>query len=101
MVLGDKEDVLYKSNGEPTYLMGDLLYHRDKFVRRGFDVVVAVWGADHQNQVRRGKQAIQVFGGDPQRFIGIRTQLVRMKTEPGQTVTSSNPAGNIIRLKQL
>ncbi|HXA42284.1 MAG TPA: arginine--tRNA ligase [Candidatus Solibacter sp.] len=100
MVLGDKEDVLYKSNGEPTYLMGDLLYHRDKFVRRGFDVVIDVWGSDHQNQVRRLKQAVQVFGVDPERFVVILIQLVRMKSE-GEFVKISKRAGNIILLSDL
>jgi arginyl-tRNA synthetase len=100
MRLGDNEDVLYKSTGEPTYLMGDLLYHRDKFIRRGFHTAINVWGSDHQNQVRRLKQAVQVFGIDPERFVVILIQLVRMKSE-GQFVKISKRAGNIILLKEL
>jgi arginyl-tRNA synthetase len=100
MTLGDNEDVLYKSTGEPTYLMGDLLYHRDKFIRRGFDTAINVWGSDHQNQVRRLKQGVQVFGIDPERFVVILIQLVRMKSE-GQFVKISKRAGNIILLKEL
>ena len=100
IALGEKEDVLYKSSGEPTYLMGDLLYHRDKFVRREFDMVIDVWGSDHQNQLRRVKQAIQVFGVDPERFKVILIQLVRMKSE-GEFVKISKRAGNIIRLSDL
>jgi arginyl-tRNA synthetase len=100
MRLGDKEDVLYKGTGEPTYLMGDLLYHRDKLVRRAFDTVIDVWGSDHQNQVRRLKQAIQVFGVDPQRFVVILIQLVRMKSQ-GEFVKISKRGGNIILLKEL
>jgi arginyl-tRNA synthetase len=100
MKLGDKEDVLYKSSGEPTYLMGDLLYHRDKLIRRGFDTAIDVWGSDHQNQVRRLKQAVQVFGVDPERFVVILIQMVRMKSE-GEFVKISKRAGNIILLKEL
>ncbi len=100
MTLGDKEDVLYKSSGEPTYLMGDLIYHRDKFIRRGFDTAIDVWGSDHQNQVRRLKQAVQVFGVDPERFVVILIQLVRMKSK-GEFVKISKRAGNIILLKEL
>jgi arginyl-tRNA synthetase len=100
MKLGDKEDVLYKSSGEPTYLMGDLLYHRDKLVRRGFDVAIDVWGSDHQNQLRRLKEALPAFGVDPERFVVILIQLVRMKSA-GEFVKISKRAGNIILLKDL
>jgi arginyl-tRNA synthetase len=100
MKLGDKEDVLYKSSGEPTYLMGDLLYHRDKLVRRGFDVAIDVWGSDHQNQVRRLREAVPVFGIDPDRFVVILIQLVRMRSE-GEFVKISKRAGNIILLNEL
>jgi arginyl-tRNA synthetase len=100
MKLGDKEDVLYRTGGEPTYFVGDVLYHRDKLVRRGFDIAVDVWGSDHQNQVRRVKQALQVMGIDPERFIVILLQLVRMKSE-GAFVKISKRAGNLILLRDL
>jgi arginyl-tRNA synthetase len=100
MKLGDKEDVLYRTGGEPTYFVGDVLYHRDKLVRRAFDIAIDVWGSDHQNQVRRVKQALQVMGIDPERFIVILIQLVRMKTE-GAFVKISKRAGNLILLRDL
>jgi arginyl-tRNA synthetase len=100
LVLGDREDVLYRTGGEPTYLLGDLLYHRDKLVRRAFDVAINVWGADHQNQVRRLKQAIQLFGVDPGRLVVILLQFVRMKSE-GAFVKISKRAGNLILLRDL
>ncbi|MEA2682762.1 MAG: arginyl-tRNA synthetase [Chloroflexota bacterium] len=95
-----KEDVLYKSSGEGTYFLGDLLYHRDKLVRRGFDIAIDVWGADHQNQVRRLKQAVEVFGVDPERLVVILIQLVRMKSA-GEFVKISKRAGNLILLRDL
>ena len=100
MKLGDKEDVLYRTGGEPTYFMGDVLYHRDKLVRRGFDIAVDVWGSDHQNQVRRVKRALEVMGIDPGRLIVILIQLVRMKSA-GEFVKISKRAGNLILLRDL
>jgi arginyl-tRNA synthetase len=100
LALRDKEDVLYRTGGDPTYLLGDLLYHRDKLVRRGFDVAIDVWGADHQNQVRRLKQAIQLFGVDPGRLMIIIIQFVRMKSE-GAFVKISKRAGNLVLLRDL
>jgi arginyl-tRNA synthetase len=95
-----KEDVLYKSSGEGTYLLGDLLYHRDKLVRRGFDVAIDIWGADHQNQVRRLKNAVEVFAVDPARLVVILIQLVRMKSA-GEFVKISKRGGNLILLSDL
>jgi arginyl-tRNA synthetase len=95
-----KEDVLYKSSGEGTYLLGDLLYHRDKLVRRGFDIAIDIWGADHQNQLRRLKQAVEVFGVDPARLVVILIQLVRMKSA-GEFVKISKRAGNLVLLSDL
>ena len=95
-----QEDVLYKSTGEGTYFLGDLLYHRDKLVHRGFDIAIDVWGADHQNQVRRLKQAVSVFGVDPERLVVILIQLVRMKSA-GEFVKISKRAGNLLLLSDL
>jgi arginyl-tRNA synthetase len=100
LVLGDREDVLYRTGGEPTYLLGDLLYHRDKLVRRAFDIAIDVWGSDHQNQVRRLKQALQLLGVDPGRLVVILLQFVRMKSE-GAFVKISKRAGNLILLRDL
>jgi arginyl-tRNA synthetase len=95
-----KEDVLYKSSGEGTYFLGDLLYHRDKLERRGFDLAIDVWGADHQNQVRRLKQAVTFLGIEADRLVVILVQLVRMKAE-GEFVKISKRAGNLVLLSDL
>ena len=60
----DKDRVLVKSDGEFTYLLPDIAYHRDKFAR-GFDLLIDVWGADHHGYVARMKAAMQALGHDP------------------------------------
>ena len=57
-----KERVLVKSNGDVTYLGGDIAYHRNKFVIRGYDRVIDVWGADHQAQVPSLLAAVEALG---------------------------------------
>jgi arginyl-tRNA synthetase len=66
-----EERVLKKSGeqgGDYTYLAGDIAYHRDKFVVRGFDRVINVWGADHQGQVASLKAGVAALGVDPERL---------------------------------
>src|SRR5690606_13388433 len=60
----DKDRVLVKSDGEPTYLLPDLAYHRDKFAR-GHELLVDVWGADHHGYVQRLKAGLQALGHRP------------------------------------
>jgi arginyl-tRNA synthetase len=70
-----KDEVLVKSDGEPTYLLGDLAYHRDKF-GRGFERLIDVWGADHHGHVARVKAGVQALGHDPDELEIIIGQLV-------------------------
>jgi arginyl-tRNA synthetase len=101
LVLPDgHEEVLYKSSGAATYFWGDLVYHRDKLVTRGFDRAIDVWGADHQNQVRRLKEALTLFDVDPARFQVILIQLVHMRSAGG-FVKISKRKGNIVMLRDL
>jgi arginyl-tRNA synthetase len=66
---GDSRDrVLVKSNGDATYLAGDIAYHRDKFLVRGFDRVVDVFGADHHGQVASLRAGVEALGVDPSRL---------------------------------
>lgn len=60
--------VLRKSNGDYTYLAGDIAYHRNKFLIRGYDRVINVWGADHHGQVASLRAGVQALGVDPDRF---------------------------------
>src|ERR1700681_29296 len=87
-------------DGFPTYFWSDILYHRDKFEKRGFDRVVDVWGADHQGQVGRVKEALSVLGIDPARLAVLLVQLVSVKRGE-ETVRMSRRAGIGISLKEI
>ena len=95
----DKDRVLVKSDGEYTYLLPDIAYHRDKFAR-GFDLLVNVWGADHHGYVPRMKAAVQALGHDPDDLEVVITQLVRLE-QGGQEVKISKRSGNLITLEDL
>jgi arginyl-tRNA synthetase len=82
----DKDRVLIKSDGEFTYLLPDIAYHRDKF-GRGFDLLIDIWGADHHGYVQRMKAAIQA-------------QLVSLR-RGGEEVRLSKRTGDIIELREL
>ena len=77
----DKDRVLVKSDGEFTYLLPDIAYHRDKFAR-GFDLLIDVWGADHHGYVPRMKAAMQALGPRPRRA-GVRHHPARQPA-PGR-----------------
>ncbi|MEC8857718.1 MAG: arginine--tRNA ligase, partial [Chloroflexota bacterium] len=62
MLGDDKDNVLVRSSGEPTYFASDIAYHYNKFVQRGYDSVVDIWGADHQGHVPRMKSAVEALG---------------------------------------
>jgi arginyl-tRNA synthetase len=95
-----KDEVLIKRDGYPTYFWSDILYHRDKFERRGFERVVDVWGADHQGQVGRVKEALAVLGIDPARLAVLLVQLVAVKRGE-ETVRMSRRAGVGVSLKEM
>jgi len=95
----DKDRVLVKSDGEYTYLLPDIAYHRDKF-GRDFDLVINVWGADHHGYVPRMKAAIQALGHDPADLEVVITQLVRLERD-GEEVKISKRAGDLITLEDL
>ena len=94
---GDSRDrVLVKANGDGTYLAGDLAYHRDKFLVRGFDRVIDVLGADHHGQVASLKAGMQGLGVDPDR---LEVRLGQMVSLVG--VKMSKRAGNYVALDTL
>jgi len=98
--LGDQRDrVLVKSDGTPTYLLPDLAYHRDKFAR-GWEHLVDIWGADHHGQVKSLQVGLELLGfphGEPEIILG---QLVRIE-RGGELVRLSRRAGNIITLADI
>jgi len=99
--LGDTRDrVLVKSNGDVTYLGGDLAYHRDKFLVRNYERVIDVFGADHQGQVASLKAGVGAMGVDPDRLEIKIGQMVSV-IEGEQTGKMSKRAGNFIALDAL
>ena len=95
----DKDRVLVKTDGEYTYLLPDIAYHRDKFAR-GFELLINVWGADHHGYVSRLKAAVQSLGHDPDELEIVITQLVNL-LRAGEPVRLSRRAGNIITLAEI
>ena len=75
----DKDNVLVRSNGVPTYFASDVAYHYNKFVERKFDRVINIWGADHQGHVPRMKAVLHALGIDPIRLQVIITQMVTLR----------------------
>ena len=99
--LGDSRDrVLRKSNGDATYLAGDLAYHRDKFLVRGFDRVIDVFGADHHGQVASLKAGVEALGVDPGRLEVKLGQMVSL-VDGDEAVKMGKRAGNAISLDSL
>jgi len=99
--LGDEKDnVLVRSSGAPTYFASDVAYHYDKFLLRGFEKVINVWGADHQGHVPRMKAAVAALGVDPQRLTIIVYQLVTLR-RGAVAVRLSKRAGEIITLREV
>ena len=97
----DKDNVIVRSGGRgPTYFASDIAYHYDKFVLRGFDWVIDVWGADHQGHVSRMKTAVSAFGVEPDRLTVLLYQLVTVK-RGGQVVRMSRRRGEIISLREV
>jgi len=96
----EKDEVLFRRDGYPTYFASDVFYHRDKFERRGFERVIDVWGADHQGQVGRLKEALAVLGIEPARLTVLMIQLVSVK-RGAEIVRMSRRAGVGISLKEM
>ena len=99
--LGEESDaVLIRSNGAPTYFASDVAYHHDKFVERGFDRVIDIWGADHQGHVSRMKAAVSAMGVNPDRLTLMIYQMVTFK-RGDELERLSKRAGNIITVDDL
>ena len=96
----EKDNVLIRSTGEPTYFALDVAYHRNKFIERGFDRVINIWGADHQGHISRMKSAVSAIGIDPARLTIIVSQLVTLK-RGDETVRASKRSGEIVTLREL
>ena len=96
----EKDEVLIRQNGVPTYYAADIAYHYDKLVVRGFDLAVDVWGADHHGHVHRVQMALAAAGIDPKRLKVILMQLVHL-VEGEETIRMSKRKGQIVTLSDL
>lgn len=96
---GEKDEVLVRANGNPTYFAADIAYHRNKFAR-GFDTCIDVWGADHHGHVARMKGAMDAVGLDGSRLHVVLLQLVRLM-QNGEVVRMSKRSGKAIQLADL
>ncbi len=96
----DKDNVLVRSNGSPTYFASDVAYHYNKFARRGFQQVIDIWGADHQGHVPRMKAAMEAMDIDPERLTIMISQMVTLK-RGDETVRASKRTGDFITLREL
>ena len=99
-IADDKDRVLVKSDGNPTYFLADTAYHYDKLIKRKFDKAIDIWGADHHGYVARLKGGVKAIGVDPARLQIVITQLVRLM-ENGQEVKMSKRTGNFITMDDL
>jgi arginyl-tRNA synthetase len=96
----DKDNVLVRSDGSPTYFASDIAYHYNKFLERKFDQVIDIWGADHQGHVPRMKAMLKALGSDPERLKVIICQLVTLRRGK-DIVKVSKRSGDIITLKEV
>ena len=98
--LGDQKDrVLVKSDGQPTYLAVDIAYHVDKY-KRGFDRFIDIWGADHAGHVPKLRYALEALGYDPRRLEVILGQLVSI-SRAGEPVRMSKRSGDLYTFEEL
>ena len=96
----DKDNVVVRSNGSPTYFATDIAYHYNKFLERKFDRVIDIWGSDHQGHVARLKAAVSALGVDPSRLEIVIHQLVTLRRGQ-ETVRVSKRSGDIITFREL
>lgn len=95
----EKDEVVVRGNGTPTYFAADIAYHKNKF-DRGFAWVINIWGADHHGHVKRLKGAMQALGHEPGKLDIVIMQLVRL-FRGGEIIRMSKRSGEFITLEDL
>lgn len=96
----DKENVIVRSDGRPTYFASDIAYVFNKLTERGFDRAIYVWGADHHGHVKRLKYVTEVLGENPDKVTILLYQLVTI-TRDGVPVRQSKRAGDFITVREV
>jgi len=97
--LQDRECVLVRSDGRPTYFANDIAYHLNKY-ERGFDRIIDIWGSNHHGHVPRVKAALQSLGLDPEKLEVVLYQYVRVK-RGAEAVKMSKRGGNFVTAKEV
>ena len=96
----EKDDVLVRANGIPTYFAADIAYHRNKLEERGFDLAINIWGADHHGHIARMKGAMEAVGISGEKLDVLVIQLVRLMRN-GEIARMSKRTGKMITLADL
>ncbi len=98
----DRENVLVRSRGDPTYFAADIAYHRDKFETRQFERVIDVWGADHHGHVPRMKAAMEALDMDASaaQLEILVTQMVGIRTD-GALGRQGKRSGKFVPLREV
>jgi arginyl-tRNA synthetase len=97
---GDEKDrVVVREDGRPTYLAGDIVYHNQKF-ERGYEHHINIWGADHHGYIARVKAAIEYLGYDSNKLEVLLSQMVSLLKD-GEPYKMSKRAGNVILMSDI
>ena len=98
--MADRENVLIRSRGDPTYLATDIAYHRDKFETRGYERVIDIWGADHHGHVPRVRAAMAAVGVDVSRLEIMINQMVGIRAS-GTRSRQGKRTGRFVTLREV
>lgn len=95
----DSDRVVVRENGIPTYLAGDIIYHKNKFDRK-FDHYINIWGADHHGYIKRVNAAIEFLGNSSEKLEVLLSQMVQL-LKGGEPYKMSKRAGNVILMSDI
>jgi len=96
----DKDNVVVRSDGSPTYFASDIAYHYNKFMERHFDKVINIWGADHQGHISRMKAVLSALGINPEQLKVVISQMVTLR-RGDELLRISKRSGDIITLREV
>jgi arginyl-tRNA synthetase len=96
----EKDEVVIRQTGAPTYFASDIAYHYDKFIRRQFDRVINVWAVDHQGHVPRMHAVMASLGLNPGRLVILLYNLVKLMRD-GQEIKMSKRSGDFLTLREV
>jgi len=96
----DKDNVVVRADGSPTYFAADIAYHYNKFLEREFERVINIWGADHQGHIPRMKAVLGALGVSPERLEVIVSQMVTLR-RGDELIRVSKRSGDIITLREV